>query len=161
MKPGPDSTAPDSDALRKQLILAQVQLMELEDVRDSLRTELASAQSLLEQNRLLTDSALRAHDHTESARLELQEECTRLRAALRQSREQEVALAARFTQAQSSLAERDRTLSDVHAVLAALRNRIEQLEAGRQAIESSLAWRCTAPLRALGRLLSRPGGRPQ
>ena len=60
MTPAPDSSAPAIDALRKQLILAQVQLMELEDLRDELRTELAATQTLLAQSQTLADSTLQA-----------------------------------------------------------------------------------------------------
>ena len=161
MKPTPNSSAPATDALRQQLILAQIQLMELEDLRDSLQTKLAAAHTLLDQSRLLADNTLQAQDRTESARRELAEESTKLRASLRQAREQEVGLAARFTQAQAALADRDRTLHDIHAVLATLRSRIEQLEAERLALKTSLSWRYTAPLRALQRLFHRRGGRPQ
>lgn len=161
MTPASDSSAPAIDVLRKQLILAQVQLMELEDLRDALRSELAATRTLLDQSRLLADSTLQAQDRTESARRELEEEATRLRVSLRQTREQEIGLAARLTQAQASLAERDRTLQDIHAVLATLRSRIGHLEAERLALKSSFSWRCTAPLRAFGRLFHRPGGRPK
>lgn len=157
MTPAPDSSA--TDALRKQLILAQVQLMELEDLRDELRTELAATQTLLAQSQALADSTAQSQDRTEAARAELQEECNGLRAALHQAREQEIVLAARITQAQSDTAARERALQDVQAVLATLRSRVEQLETERRVLKSSRSWRWTAPLRSLERLFRRPGDR--
>ena len=145
--------------LRKQLILAQVQLMELEDLRDELRTGLVAAHALLHQNRQLTDSTLQTQDRIEAAHRELQEECTRLRTSLRQIREQEVGLVARLTQSQADIAARDRTLQDVHAVLATLRQRIAQLETKQHALEASRSWRWTTPLRALERFFRQQGGR--
>jgi hypothetical protein len=143
MQTAPDNSAPDSAELRKQLILAQVQIMELEDLRDELHTRLAATHAL----------------RIESAQRELQEECTRLRTSLREAREQSVGLVAHLNQAQESLAERDRTLGDIHGVLATLRNRIEQLEAERLAMKASRSWRWTAPLRSIERLFLRRGGR--
>ena len=159
MQPAPDNSAPATDAMRKQLILAQVQIMELEDLRDELRTELDTARTQLQRNRQLTDSTLQAQEQIESAAREIQEECNRLRASLREARDREVALAARFTQTQTVIAERDRTLRDIHPVLASLRQRIDQLETEHRSLQSSCSWRYTAPLRALGRLFHRRGGR--
>lgn len=161
MTPAPESSAPAIDALRKQLILAQVQLMELEDLRDELRTELAATQTLLAQSQTLADSTLQAQDRTESARAALQEECTGLRTSLHQAREQEIVLAARLTQAQADIVTRDHTLHDVQAVLATLHSRVEQLETERRALKASRSWRWTAPLRGLERLFRRPGDQPQ
>jgi len=158
MTPAPEYSAHATDPLRKQLILAQVQLMELEDLRDELRSELDATRDLLGQNQKLGDDTLQAHDRLEAVHRDLQEECTRLHTSLRQTREQEVGLAARLTEAQAHLAERDRTLQDVHAVLATLRSRIEQLEISRLAFLRSRSWRYTAPLRAVGRLFRRAGG---
>lgn len=158
MTPAPESSAPEPAVLRKQLILAQVQLMELEDLRDALQTKLAGARTQIDQSRQLTDSTLQAHDRSESARREMEEECTKLRASLRQAREQEIGLAARLTQAQATITERHQTLHDVHAVLATLRSRIEQLDTEHRALKISRSWRYTAPLRTLERLF-RLGGR--
>jgi chromosome segregation ATPase len=159
MTPAPDSSATATDALRKQLILAQVQLMELEDLRDELRTELAATQALLAQSQTLADNTLQTQDRTEAARADLQEECTGLHASLHQAREQEIALASRLTQAQADTAARERALQDVQAVLATLRSRVEQLEAERRALKSSRSWRWTAPLRSLERFFRRSGDR--
>ena len=128
MTPAPHLSAPDTNALRKQLILAQVQIMELEDLRDELHNALRAA---IEQRGGLADPLSQA---------------------------QEGDLAERLRQAQEVIVARDRTLADIHGVLATLRNRIEELAAERLALKASRSWRWTAPLRSVERLFSRRGG---
>ena len=59
MNPAPEAPGSQQDepaALRRQLILAQVQLMELEDARADHRTRLAEARSLLAHAQAAADS---------------------------------------------------------------------------------------------------------
>lgn len=177
MNPAPEAPGCPQDAtaaLRRQLILAQVQLMELEDTRDDLRTRLAEAQSLLAAAQRQADTALREHDAI-ARRLEaLQQEehgaRTALATATNRIQDLVTSLAERQQAADQALRARlqlEQQHQSLLAEAAGLRNqlgehdtRIAQLEAERRALRASWSWRGTAPLRALGRLLHR-GGRPE
>jgi len=71
MNPAPEAPGSQQDepaALRRQLILAQVQLMELEDARADHRTRLAEARSLLAHAQAAADRALLRQDQLEDER---------------------------------------------------------------------------------------------
>ena len=177
MNPAPEAPGCHQDApaaLRRQLILAQVQLMELEDARDDLRTRLHEAQALLAAAQRQADTALREHDDIAHRFKALQQEARDVRVALTTTEERIPALAAGLAQSRQAADQALRArqqLEQQHQSLlaeaAGLRDRlaerdtrITQLEAERRVLKASWSWRCTAPLRSLGRLLHR-GGRPR
>lgn len=151
-----DSSPASTQTLRRQLILAQVQLMELEDVRDELQTRLAAANDLLAQTQTLADRSLQDQERLAAdlqERLSAQQAATEsLRSELSAALGRESALAARVATLEPQLASTTATAS-------ARQERIVQLETERRAMKSSWSWRCTAPLRSLGRLLHRGGTR--
>jgi chromosome segregation ATPase len=161
MTPQPDSRPAPADALRRQLILAQVQLMELEDARDELRSRLAAANDLLAQTQALADRSLQdrerlAHDLQE--RLAAQQAATEsLRSELSAALGRESALATRIAALEPRLATATRTLAETTVLASSCQERIAQLETELRAMKAAWSWRCTAPLRALGRLLHRGG----
>ncbi|MFT3830939.1 MAG: hypothetical protein QM691_14645 [Opitutaceae bacterium] len=153
------------DPLRRELILAQVQLMELEDTRDDLRTQLAASQMLLVGTQQLADNALREQAHCSERLAALRGEHERLvttvsglNAQLAETSAVKSALASRVAELEQHLAARDRELAArvVSAQTAAAR--ISELAAERQAMQVSRSWRWTAPLRALERALRGRGG---
>jgi len=159
-----DSSTATADTLRRQLILAQVQLMELEDTRDDLRSQLAAARDLLAQTQTLGDRALEDQDRMaadlrerQAAIATQQVAADSLRAELAAAREREADLAARLASRDDQLAERTRALADASTLASARQDRIAQLDTERHAMQASWSWRCTAPLRALGRFLHRGG----
>ena len=151
-----DCSPASTDTLRRQLILAQVQLMELEDVRDELQSRLAAANDLLAQTQALAERSLQDRERLAAdlqERLSTQQAATEsLRAELSAALGRESALAARVATIEPRLAA-------TTATAAARQERIGQLETERRAMKSSWSWRCTAPLRSLGRLLHRGGPR--
>lgn len=167
MTPAPDSSPDEHAALRRQLILAQVQLMELEDAHDDLRTQLAAARELLAQTQRLGDQALTERDRADLAQRNLQAALATLQAGeialrsdLASAREREAALAARLSATETQLAARDLTLGDMAAAAAARQARLDQIESERRTMKASRSWRWTAPLRALERTLRRRGDTP-
>lgn len=161
MTPPTDSSTSPTDTLRRQLILAQVQLMELEDVRDELQSRLAAANDLLAQTQALADRSLQDRERLagdlQDRRAAQQAATESLRSELAAAIGRETALAARVSSLEPQLAATARTLANTTAMAAARQERIAQLETERRAMKSSWSWRCTAPLRSLGRLLHRGG----
>ena len=103
MNPAPEAPGCNQDdtaALRRQLILAQVQLMELEDARDDLRTRFAEAQALLAAAQRQADSALQEHDQIARRIETLQQESHGQRVALAGANERIQGLAAALAQSQ-------------------------------------------------------------
>lgn len=163
--PAPDGISDECARLRRQLILAQVQLMALEDTRDDLTTQLGSGRDLLAQTQQLADQALVERDRTtaalrerETALAAQQTEAAALRTALASASDQEKALAVRLAESMARLATEDRLRRDAEAHAAALAARVAELETERQAMKASRSWRYTAPLRSLERALRRRGG---
>jgi chromosome segregation ATPase len=167
-QPPPPAPAPDEDsaaALRRQLILAQIQLMELEDARDDLASRLAASHDLLAQAQEIADRALAESDRAaaerrglEADRSALQASVDALHAALAAAGQREAALAARLAEQGAQLAAHDQARRDAEAIAAARATRLAALEAERQTMKSSRSWRYTAPLRSLERALRRRGG---
>jgi hypothetical protein len=120
--------------LQQQLILTEVELMKLEDLRDGLNTRVEAANRLLQDLQRITDQACAERDH-------LERRTTELETALRHAQEQ-------LAQAQARGTELD-------AGIAQLQARNLQLTQSLATVESSASWRLTAPLRALGRLFGR------
>lgn len=161
----PDSASAPLDPLRRELILAQVQLMELEDTRDDLRTQLAAAQALLTEAQQLADSAVREQELGASRLEALRDEHARL-AATAAGLNAQLADALAASSAHSSraaalerqLAARERERAELAASAQAATSRVAQLDAERKAMQASRSWRWTAPLRALERALRRHRG---
>lgn len=135
--------------------------MELEDARDDLRSRLAAANDLLAQTQTLADRSLQDRERLAAdlqERLAAQQAATEsLRSELSAALGRESALAARVATLEPQLASATRNLAATTATAAARQERIVQLETERLTMKSSWSWRCTAPLRALGRLLHRGG----
>jgi hypothetical protein len=157
-----DSSPASTDTLRRQLILAQIQLMELEDVRDELQSRLDAANDLLAQTQALADRSLQDRERLAA---DLQERLSTQQAATESLRAELSAASPRVRSgrprrlARTQLAATARTLANTTAMAAARQERIAQLETERRAMKSSWSWRCTAPLRSLGRLLHREARR--
>ena len=120
--------------LQQQLILTEVELMKLEDLRDGLSTRVETANRTLQDMQRITDQACAERDHLTKRTAELE-------ASLRQAKEQIDQL-------------------NVQAIMLAADAGLEKERAGKLAatlgtVEASLTWRLTAPFRALGRLFSR------
>ncbi len=148
MTPAPESSDLTTAALRQQIILAQTQRMELEDLRDELRTQLACEQVLRLQSQQQADSALLAND---PLLRELHAQNVALLSALAAAKAQADALAANLEQTRQ-LADRTRQAhEDLTARHHALQERFTSLRASR-------SWRYTAPLRSIERQCRRWGG---
>jgi hypothetical protein len=146
--------SPDNSELpatvRRQLVLAQVRLLELTDAREALATEVAQVQRILGEAQAIANESAAGRDHLAqvNARLEdharqlqarlgaLQAELDARRAEHRQGLEQLAATSAALTRAEQTAADRLRQAT-------ALQNQVRAMQATR-------SWRWTAPLRALG-----------
>ena len=126
--------------LRQQLILAQVRIMELEDVRDGLSPQLAGLDQLLRQAQTLADAKTAEAAHLERVLAGLQAQFTRLQEAHQLSAQDLAATRA-------TLAETDAQLARQTEAAAALAATGQRLEAELRAIRSSRSWRWTAWLR--------------
>lgn len=73
MKPAPATTDEAAERCR-QLILAQVQLLELEDTCTDLTTRLRETEALLEEARKVGDRILAEHDRETAHRRQLEEQ---------------------------------------------------------------------------------------
>lgn len=126
------SDAPDRPLsfarLQQQLILTEVELMKLEDLRDGLQTRVEAANRLRQDMQQLADQACAERDHLghRAADLELSLRHTQEQLALSQARQ-----------------------AELQATLAQLQERHQQQAQRLAAIESSASWRWTAPLRRL------------
>jgi chromosome segregation ATPase len=132
-------------ALREQLVLAQVRLMELEDERDAALARIAGVEKLLRQAQALADTA-------ESERSRAQAETAAHASALELAQTE---LAATKAQLEQTLA----VLHDTEAALGQSRRACdEHRRTGRHAEEAlarlhaSRSWRWTAWLRQLEKL---------
>jgi chromosome segregation ATPase len=185
MKPDPVVPADPLNLLRQQLILAQVRLMELEDVRDELAPKLASLEKLLAAAQVIADQKTGEAAHLDQVRADLQAQFEHMRhmqhvtnEALNASRAETALIAAREKNLLSEvenlqiltrqLAESGRQqlerIASLEADLASARTesagrleRIDQLDAEQRALKASRSWRWTAWLRSLERKF---GGKP-
>lgn len=127
--------------LQQQMILTEVELMKLEDLREELQTQVDAANRLRLDMQRVADQACAERDH-------LLHRTTALEASLRQAQE----LLARE---QALAAELQAKISGVSVDLGKQQALAAEVQAKLAAVESSASWRWTAPLRALGRLLGR------
>lgn len=182
----PDSAAliQQANLLRQQVVLSQVRIMELEDVRDELMPRLEEAARLLAAAQALADAKLEEAAHLERVRADLQQQFEHMRhtqhvtnQALEQTRAELQAAEqgnARLLDEVEKLqvligrqAEMDRTLRSGLARLeeqlaacesesATRLSRLQTLDAEQRAMKASRSWRWTRWLRSLERTL---GGR--
>jgi chromosome segregation ATPase len=139
MKPDPAEPADQLNLLRQQLILAQVRIMELEDVRDSLAPRLEELERLLGEAQALADRKLNETSHLEKILREAQAQVGHLQAAQKLYAEAAAGHAKAMAESTAALAGRSETV-------ARLQNELNELQ-------SSRSWRWTAWLRP-------PGGKP-
>ncbi len=184
MKPDPAAPADQLNLLRQQLILAQVRIMELEDVRDEQAPKLAELENLLTAAQRLADQKSEEAAHVEKVRSGLQAQYEHLRhmqhvtnEALNSARAESATLAAHEAsllsevenlhtlcrqQAGISRQQLERqssleaALGTAQAESATRLERINQLDAEQRTMKASRGWRWTAWLRSLERVL---GGR--
>ncbi len=185
MKPDPAAPADPLNLLRQQLILAQVRIMELEDVRDELTPQIAKLEKLLTEAQTLADRKADEAAHLDHVRASLQAEYEHMRhmqhvtnEALNAARAEAGALASRekallnetenlhlltrqLAEAErqhlARLATLEKDLGAALAESAARQERISQLDAEQRAMKASRSWRWTAWLRSLERTF---GGKP-
>jgi len=184
MKPDPAVPADQLHLLRQQLILAQVRIMELEDVRDELAPKLGELEKLVTAAQAIADQKVEAVAHLEKVRADLQAQYEHMRhmqhvtnEALNSARAEIATRAASETsllsevenlqvlcrqQAESSRQQLDR-LAGLEAGLRTAQTeattrleRINQLDAEQRAMKSSRSWRWTSWLRSLERTLGGP-----
>jgi chromosome segregation ATPase len=154
--PATDDESPEPlSLLQKQLILSQVQILELEDVRDELQATIDQRTKILGE---LQSAADRAFLEAQQSRADE----TRAQQALAASREEQHQLQRTVESLREEIATTARRLSEVQAtwrdaqvVTAAQSARIETLDAELRKMKASRTWRWTAPLRSLGRWLRR------
>jgi hypothetical protein len=128
--------------LRQQLVLAQVRIMELEDVRENLTPQLAGVEQLLRQAQTLADAKTGEAAHLERVLADQQVQFTRLNEAHQQAAQDLAATRAALAEANAQLARQAEAA-------AALTATAQRLEAELRAIRSSRSWRWTAWLRSL------------
>ena len=143
MKPAHPDPAEILPRVRQQLILAQVRIMELEDVRDETASRLEEAAKALQQAQALADQKLDEAAHSERVRADLQGQFEQL-----QQIQRAASAALDAARAQHRTVEQD--LEKSHAEAAARQARLEQVEAELRRLKSTRSWRWTAWLRALG-----------
>lgn len=141
---------PSSDpaALRRQLMLAQVSLMELEDSREELSTRLVLAERTLTEAQTLANTKIAERDHLAQVAAGLEDQARALTTHLA-----EVRIGLR--QAQARISELQAALSASEQLASDRLGRIGELETTVRALKSSRSWRWTAPLRSIERLFRR------
>lgn len=136
MKPVPSDPAEHLLRVRQQLILAQVRIMELEDLRDELTPKLQSAEKLQAASQAIADEKADLARHLESV---LGTHVAQLSAAERQAR-----------QSQQDLEHAKAEIRNLQARLEQLGQKCEQLGAELAAMKAARSWRWTAWLRSIG-----------
>jgi chromosome segregation ATPase len=160
--------------VRQQLILAQVRIMELEDVRDETETRLADSNQLLRSAQILADQKLDEAAHSKKTLANLQAQFEHLRhvqhvttQALESTRVQlataeillgtekqlTAGLANQLDHSQDTLQQLESRLGEAITVNTTCQQRIEQLDTELRTLKSSRSWRWTAWLRSLERAL--------
>lgn len=165
--------------LRQQLILAQVRIMELEDVRDEIVPKLAETDRLLSEAQTLVESKVDQADHLTQVTADLQKQSAHLQhiqhithTALEETRRE---LTAKDGQIEALLSETEllqtligqlseetitklqtithleTELNSSHHQTAKHVARIQQLDLEQRAMKTSRSWRWTAWMRAIER----------
>ena len=182
MKTDPVEPADLLNLLRQQLILAQVRIMELEDVRDELAPKLAGTETLLSAAQTLADQQSEEAGHLTKTLSDLQTQYDNLRhmqhitnEALNETRRQlteitgqlaaaqlrngqlqreTVALTDQAGQLAANLQRVSRELDEENSIATARLIRSNELDAEIRAFKASRSWRWTRWLRALERTFS-------
>ncbi len=136
MKPASPEPADLVPRLRQQLILAQVRIMELEDVRETLAPRLTELEKLLAQAQTLVDLKTEEAMHLTRVLTDTQTHAAHLH-------EMGLKLAEDFSAVVAKLEQRETRITQLEATVRELESRLE-------AIKSSRSWRWTAWLRTLG-----------
>ncbi|MEO7412974.1 MAG: hypothetical protein ABIZ81_06425 [Opitutaceae bacterium] len=151
----PDEPLENLGALQKQLILAQVQILELEDIRDELQARGTEYSKLLCELQSIADRSLaelqNAHAAETTARQALAD-------AEKDNREVQIKLGALrrdFETASDRLSKALKLVDQVEGNAAGQKARIERLDAEMKNLKSSASWRWTAPLRSIRRVFGR------
>lgn len=172
MNAAPPDMAETLNRVRQQLILAQVRIMELEDVRDENAAKLESLGGLLAAAQTLADQKVDESAHLEKVRTDLQAQYEHMRhmqhvtnEALIQARLQIEsaekqrnqllqdisALQTQIGQLSESQSRLQANLSDSQKLSLSRGDQIVRLEAELTTIHASRSWRWTGWLRAIAR----------
>ena len=156
MKPESPDPSELVSRLRQQLILAQVRIMELEDVRDTLTPRMTELEALLRESQSLADRKLDEAAHLEgvlaglrgqydslnSQQHQAQKELSELRHALTSAKHESANLGDVIRRLESEI-------SKAQEAATSQRTHLTRLENELQALQTSRSWRWTAWLRAL------------
>jgi len=170
MKPAPPDPAETLHRVRQQLILAQVRIMELEDLRDEIAGKMGNAESLLVAAQTLADQKLDEARHLDKVRGDLQAQYEHMRhmqhitnEALNQTRAQAdageqqrrqleldiIKLQARIAQLSTTADSLDHTLRDTQNLAKDQSIQIARLENELKTIRATRSSRWTEWLRTL------------
>ncbi len=141
-----------SNTLRQQLILAQVRIMELEDVRDELAPRLARFEALLVSAQELADRKVGEAAHLDGVRVELEAQVRHLRHVQHVTHEALEAARAQTAAAEQALSAERQTASELRARGEALAAAVASLEARVQTVQARLAETKAESLRRLVRI---------
>lgn len=147
-----DESADPLSLLQKQLILSQVQILELEDVRDELQATIASQAKILAELQTLADRALRETDEAKATEARARETLGSVRTESEKLQQRVEALQREASLNAKRLHEAEVTVAETKQAIATKVNRIEALDAELRAVKASRSWRWMAPLRSLERL---------
>ena len=165
--------------LRQQLILAQVRIMELEDIRDEVAPKLAETEALLSDAQILAESKVEEASHLTQVRTDLQKQYKHLQhvqhvtnTALEEARDtltsktnQTEALHQEVEQQQTHIRQLQadektnlESVAKLETELAALQEEtilhiahIEKLDAAQSGMKASRSWRWTSWIRSIER----------
>ena len=147
MTPAPSEPSELQNRLRQQLILAQVRIMDLEDVRDTLAPKVAEFEQLLAAAQTLADRKLDEAAHLEKVLADSRAQVENLQVQLQK-------IAADLAGSRLHLTQAESDLLRVQHEASAQSTRRAQLEATLAAMKSTRSWKWTAWLRSLGRIFS-------
>lgn len=139
--------------LRKQLILSQVQILELEDTRDELKSALEHRAEVLAELQEIADGALADASEANAAKSESDRAARDLISQRDQIRQSVAKLEQEAAVTNREVAEVRRALDEARGDLTAHTSRIATLDAEMRAVKASRSWRWMGPLRSLERLL--------
>lgn len=131
-------------ALREQLVLAQVRIMELEDAREELAERLAATDELLAAAQRLADEKISETAHLTSVQRQLASRGTELQGEIER-------LARELDETRGRLASVTSDVAAAHTAAADAEQRAATLRAELAGIRNSRRWRWSAWLRWLDR----------
>jgi len=143
MKPASPEPADLVPRLRQQLILAQVRVMELEDVRESVGPRLAELEKLLSQAQTLADLKTEEVAHLGRVLADLQAQFANLNQVHQQAAQD-------LATVRASLADTVGQLAQQTTLAGQLTADRDRLAVELRAVKTTRSWRWTAWLRTLG-----------